>query len=110
MAIHAPKGLSAEARQLWRRLVDDYGLADEAHALVTLELVCRALDRCRQAQGVVDQLGPTYLDRFGTPHLRPETLLERDARVAVFRGLRELSLGGSDPVSRLPRLGTGALN
>ncbi|MEJ7714176.1 MAG: hypothetical protein WKF40_00095 [Thermoleophilaceae bacterium] len=53
------------------------------------------------------QHGTTYTDRFGQPRARPEVNIERDARIAFARLLRELDLDGEPaPDPRPPRAGT----
>ncbi len=46
--------------------------------------------------------GTTYDDRFGAPHARPEIGIERDARLAFVRCLRELGLDVSEPGESRP--------
>jgi hypothetical protein len=92
---------------LWRRLVDDYGLDAEPHALRVLTLACEALDRCEEARQALARHGTTYLDRFGSPRARPEVAIERDSRIAAMRAFRELSLDADAPEPRIPRVGGG---
>ncbi len=107
MSTHAPKHLSKPSRALWRRLVAEYGLRDEPHALEVLRLACEALDRCEEARDALATHGTTYVDRFGSPKARPEVAIERDSRLGAMRAFRELSLDGEVPEARLPRVGTG---
>lgn len=105
MAIAAPKHLSRPSKALYRRTVLDYGLEGEAHALEVLRLACEALDRCEEARQAIAKDGAIVPDRFGTPKAHPAVAIERDARVAAMRALRELSLdadGGPGEV-RIPR-------
>jgi len=95
---------------LYRRLVAEYGLASEPHALETLRLALEALDRCEQARIALATEGVVYVDRFGSPKSRPEVAIERDSRTAAMRAFRELSLDGELPEVRLPRVGSGALS
>jgi len=110
MAVRVPAHLSRSSRALYRRLVADYGLDEEPHALETLRLACEALDTCAEARAALAQHGMTYVDRrSGAPRARPEVAIERDARLAALRAFRELSLdGGPPPEARPPRIGTGA--
>ncbi len=99
--------MSRSSKALWRRLVAEYGLDGEPHALETLRLACEALDRCEEARLALAAHGTTYTDRFLAPKARPEVAIERDSRIAAMRGFRELSLDGELPAMRPPRIGTG---
>ena len=110
MAVHAPKHLSPDRRRLWKRLVADYGLDGEPHAMETLRLACEALDRCDEARRTVERDGAFLTDRFGQPKTHPAVGVERDARVAALRAFRELSLDGDVPEARPPRVGTGSVH
>ena len=85
MAVTAPKHLSRSSKRLYRRLVTDYELAEEVHALEVLRLGLEALDRAAQARVALAAHGMTYVDRFGAPKARPEVAIERDARIAADR-------------------------
>ncbi len=107
----APAHLTPARKRLYRQLVADYALEREAHALETLRLACEALDRCDQARDLIAEHGVMLTDRFGQLKPNPALALERDSRIAAFRGFRELSLDATEVVeSRLPRAGTGALS
>jgi hypothetical protein len=47
------------------------------------------------------------LDRYSAPKAHPAVAIERDARIAAMRGLRELSLDGDSHDPRIPRPGGG---
>jgi phage terminase small subunit len=51
-----------------------------------------AFDRMRQAQALIKKEGITIVDRFGQMKQHPATLIERDSRTAVARGLKALNL------------------
>jgi P27 family predicted phage terminase small subunit len=107
----APAHLSPARRRLFRRLVADYQLAGEPHALETLKLACEALDRCDQARDLIAEHGVMVADRFGQLKSNPAVVIERDSRTGALRALRELSLDASEVVdSRPPRIGSGALS
>ena len=76
------------------------------HHVHLLTLACDALDRGAQAREALSTNGITYIDARGFPKARPEVAIERDARVAFARLLRELDLDWdpfADP-SRPPAL------
>ena len=107
MAVTAPKHLSAASKRLYRRLVEDYDLGRELHALEVLRLACEALDRAEQARVTIASEGATYTDRFGAPRKHPSVSIEENARLQAVRCFRELSLDGSAPSPtdvRPPRL------
>jgi len=62
------------------------------HHVHLLTLACDALDRGAQAREALSTNGITYIDARGFPKARPEVAIERDARVAFARLLRELDL------------------
>jgi P27 family predicted phage terminase small subunit len=103
----APKHLRAPTRRWWASVVEAYVL--EEHHRRVLTLAGESWDRCCQAREVLHKEGLTYTDRFGAPKARPEVAIERDARLAVARLLRELNLDSEAPADvRPPRLhGTG---
>jgi P27 family predicted phage terminase small subunit len=96
-----PKHLSAEAREWWCHVVQEYQL--EEHHLKLLRLAAEAWDRAQQARVALAKYGMTYTDRFGAPHPRPEIAVERDSRVGFARVVRELGFDVSNPESRPPR-------
>ena len=85
-----PAHLSARSRDLWAEILGSYDF--EAHDLERLRLVCEALDRCEQARAIVATEGPIAYDRFGQARPHPAIAIERDARIAALRGLRELGI------------------
>ena len=87
-----PRHLSREVRAWWRVLLERYEL-EEQH-LRLLQLACEAWDSAQAARGALAKHGPVYVDRFGQPRARPEVAIERDARLAFARLLRELDLEG----------------
>jgi P27 family predicted phage terminase small subunit len=98
-----PRHLRAETRRWWVHHMDAYVL--EPHHVQLLTLAAEAWDRCRQAREALAEHGITYEDRFGQPRARPEVAIERDARVAFARMVRELNLDLAPPEeSRIPRM------
>jgi phage terminase small subunit len=98
-----PRHLRAAGKALWKVVVHEYDLPPDALALLTLG--CEAADRCADARKVLDRKGPnggtTYMDRFKQPKLRPEVLVERDARLTVARILKQLGLD-LEPIQPAP--------
>lgn len=90
-----PEHLAEPTRAWWRSVVEDYQL--EPHHLRLLQLAGEAWDRSQQARAVLDESGLTYQNRFGDPVLRPEAAVERDARLAFARLIRELDLDVEPP-------------
>jgi P27 family predicted phage terminase small subunit len=106
--IVAPRHLSKRSKTIYRSVVADYDLANEVHALEVLRLALEALDRADEAREQVAAEGMTYTNRFDEPRPHPAVAIERDARIAVARLFRELSLDASDYLEpRVPRVGGG---
>ena len=97
----APKHLSKEARDWWRKLAREYAISDEA-GLLLLQTALEAFDRMRQAQNRLDAEGLTLTDRFGQQKPHPLTVVERDSRGQMLSSLRQLNLD-LDPVLREQR-------
>lgn len=107
----APAHLSREAQRFYRQIRKDFDLGDQPEALAILQVAGESWDRLQAARAALDANGTTYTDRFGAPRTRPEVAIERDARVAFLRALRELGLGVEDADGpRPPRvlIGKGA--
>src|SRR5690606_25004490 len=88
----------------WKGVVEDYML--DAHHLHLLALACSAWDRCEQARQAIAEHGPTFTDDRGNVRARPEVGIEKDARIAFARLVRELDLDVEAPAqpSRPPGL------
>lgn len=94
-----PAHLSDEMADFWRYTVASFEL--EAAHLLVLRAACENFDRAEQARRQVDEDGPTTLDRYGSPKPHPCLTVERDARAAALRALRQLDLEGiPDPLYR----------
>jgi P27 family predicted phage terminase small subunit len=87
----APKNLSREAKNLWRRIQDEYAITDEAGLLI-LATACEAFDRMRGAQSTIEAEGATFHDKWGQPRSHPATVIERDSRAAMLSALKQLNL------------------
>src|SRR5438445_7129695 len=85
IANRAPGYLTAEARRHWRKFVEGWTL--DGAALLILSVGLEAFDRMRGAQAVIRRDG---LIVEGRAH--PAVQIERDARLAMLRALRQLNL------------------
>jgi P27 family predicted phage terminase small subunit len=92
----APPHLSESARAWWRDVVSEFEL--EPHHLRLLESACGAWDRMAEARRALAAHGAlTYTDERGKILAHPAVAIERDARTAFARLLRELDLDASGP-------------
>lgn len=96
-----PEHLSAETRKWVKQILAEFDL--EIHHFRQLIKTSEAWDRSEQAREILARDGLTVVDRYGTPKAHPCVGIERDARTAFFRGLRELALDGVDSVDA-PRM------
>lgn len=94
-----PAHLSAEAAAWWREVLRDYDL--EPHHLRLLQAAAEAWDRMQQARkALADHGGLTFTDPNGNIRAHPCVAMERDARVAFARLVRELDLDAGAPAER----------
>ena len=100
MPTKPPIHLSRTAAKWWADVHDNYFL--QPHHLHLLTAAAEMLDRAAQARAVLDKQGLTYDDPSGAPRTRPEVAVERNAKIAFARLLRELDLDGEEP-PELPR-------
>lgn len=96
----APRHLRPATRRWWSSVVAEYEL--EPHHVRLLTAAAEAWDRYQAARVVIDRDGVSYIDRFNAPRARPEVAVERDARLAFARLLRELALD-VEPPAETPR-------
>ncbi len=102
----APSHISGRAKGLWRALVKEFAL--EAHQLELLRRACEASDRADEARELLAGDGLTTVDRYGQVKPHPAVNIERDARLAEARLIRELALEPAEPEApRPPRTGAG---
>lgn len=80
-----PTRLSPEARAWWRRIVGGWQLDDAA--LLILSVALESFDRMRGAQGEIQKHGLMTKGRTN-----PLILVERDARLAMLKAIRQLGL------------------
>ena len=79
----------------------------EPHHVRLLTLAAEAWDRGQEARQILDAEGITTVDRFGQARAHPAVAIERDARLASARLMRELDLDAEPaPSSRPPRRGS----
>lgn len=98
--IKAPSHLTPETAEWWRSVQADYDL--EQHHLKLLTLACEAFDRTQQARAIIDADGPVTTTADGGMKAHPAVAIERDARLAFARLLRELDLDTEPPADRRP--------
>jgi len=101
--IRAPGHLSAEARKWYRLIRSEYGIEDSGGLLILLAL-CEAFDRMKDAQKVIEKEGTSVKDRFGQLRMHPLCSVERDARSAIYAGLKALNLD-LEPLKEIGRPG-----
>ena len=100
-----PPHLSLSTRQWWLTTVKTYVLQE--HHLRLLEAACDAWDRMVQARAALLKDGLTVPGPDGSVRVHPCVAIERDARLAVARLIRELDLDTEPPVPE--RYGPAAL-
>jgi P27 family predicted phage terminase small subunit len=91
----APQHLRPDTRAWWRSVAADYLL--EEHHLRLLTLAAEAFDRCGEAREVLARDGLTVPTADGGLKTHPCVGIERDARLAFARLLRELDLDVEPP-------------
>ena len=94
-----PAHLSPSAAEWWKSTVQTYVLAE--HHLRLLQLCCEAWDQCQAARAQLAREGMTVTRDNGIIQAHPCINIERNARIAVARFVRELDLDVGPPVSDL---------
>lgn len=95
----APAHLSPDARAWWASVVQDYEL--EPHHVHLLQSAAEAWDRMQQARkALADHGGLTFTGANGDLKTHPAVAIERDARIAFARLVRELDLDAGAPSER----------
>jgi P27 family predicted phage terminase small subunit len=91
-----PEHLSESTAGWWRQVMRDYAL--EPHHQRLLQMACEAWDRSQQARAEIAAHGAvTFKDERGAIKAHPAVAIERDARVAFARLVRELDLDTGAP-------------
>lgn len=99
--IPAPQHLSESAASWWNDAVRDYDF--EPHHLRILQAACEAWDRMQQArEALKNHGGLTFTDKNSAIRAHPAVAMERDARIAFARLVRELDLD-TGALSEAPR-------
>jgi len=97
-----PAHLEAATAAWFATVVADYEL--EPHHRRLLTLAAEAWDRATQAREQLARDGITFHDQNGNPRVHPCVAVERDARLAFARLIRELDLDAETlPAPRPPR-------
>lgn len=97
-----PAHLAAETRKWVDGILAEFSL--ESHHFKILVKAAEAHDRGEEARKILKTDGIVIVDRFGTKKAHPAVAIERDARVAFMRAVRELGLDGEDiEAPRSPR-------
>jgi P27 family predicted phage terminase small subunit len=86
----APNHLTDEAKGLWQRLTDEYGIADSA-GLAILKAGCEAWDRAKKAREAIDAQGMVIFDKFQQMKPHPLLAVERDSRAAFLAAMKHLN-------------------
>jgi phage terminase small subunit len=101
-ALRVPGHLEAPTRAWIKRVLGEYDL--EEHHFRLLVMAGQAFDRAEQARKAIAQDGAFVRDRYGQVKAHPGIAVERDARIAFARLVRELDLDGEPlPDPRMPR-------
>jgi P27 family predicted phage terminase small subunit len=90
LSVAPPSHLSPSARQWWETTIEAYVLQE--HHLRLLQLACEAWDRAQEARERLNREGLTVQGADGGIKTHPAVGIERDARLAVARLVRELDL------------------
>lgn len=85
-----PDHLSSATTAWWKAVHQEFDL--DPHHVHLLRLACEALDRAEGARAILATEGVTFRDDRGNPRAHPAVAIERDARIAFARLLRELDL------------------
>jgi phage terminase small subunit len=94
-----PAHLSDDAANWWRSVVTDFDL--EPHHLRLLQAAAEAWDRMQGGRRAIAEHGSiTFTDSSGNLKAHPAEAIERNARTAFARLVRELDLDADAPADR----------
>jgi len=93
--VKVPEHLRPASKAWFRQVMRNYEL--EPHHIRLLTLACEAFERAEDAQKTLGKEGLIYLDRFGSPHPRPEVKIKEQAEIIFARLLRDLALDVEPP-------------
>ena len=96
----APDHLAPETAAWWLSVHEDYEL--QQHHVRLLTLAAESFDRCQQAREAIAAEGMTIRTGDGGLKAHPCIAIERDARLAFARLVRELDLDVEPPTERRP--------
>ena len=101
-----PKHLSEGVKEWWRAVGREYTL--DAHHWRLLQCAGEAWDRMTLAREAVAKDGIVFRDSNGNLKAHPACSIEKDARIAFARLVRELDLDAEGPAdrSRPPAIGS----
>lgn len=93
--VQAPSHLAPDTRRWFDAIVAEFEL--EAWHVKVLIAAAEAWDRKEQARRAIARHGLSFKDARGNVKARPEVSIERDARTAFMRAMRELDLDAEGP-------------
>jgi P27 family predicted phage terminase small subunit len=99
-AFKAPDHLRPDTGNWWSSVHEDYDL--EEHHTRLLTLAAESYDRCQQAREAIEAHGLLVATGGGSWKANPAVAIERDARTAFARLVRELDLDVEPPSERRP--------
>jgi hypothetical protein len=89
-AADVPAHLADAGRELWSSIQSGYKISDPG-GLALLRVACEAADRVASCRKMLDEAGEVIFIK-GVPRAHPAAAIERDARAALIRALKELHL------------------
>jgi P27 family predicted phage terminase small subunit len=85
-----PKGLSTEARQWWRKVMNQYDMDSAGIMLLTQAL--QTLDRLREVQAQIGKEGLVVTNAQGQTKANPLLKVENDCKTCLLRYWKSLGL------------------
>ena len=84
------KALSAEAEHWRKAILAEYEL--DSGGKMMLQAALEALDRCREAEKLLEAEGLTFVDKYGAKRPNPAATIARLERESMVRCLKSLGL------------------